>query len=701
MADTYGAGEAPNRNDCSESYESYLQRAADACEAGDLVLGMHLYLAAYEKAVIDPNIPDGMALAGLREAWHLACDLKERSLAEYVFEKLEPYLTGEEISACAQQLQTMALDRLEQYGFSREELEGMAEMISQDFIADGSVVKVESISIPGTTLVGMANVAQESAQREDAETAAGDAPSQEAAAAAAEVIRDALGIDLASDTETPTLEAPDASASAAGDDFADPAGVAEPKPSKPNHVNMSPAPVDDFNPYDWYRDYSVGKSYHCATNEGAGAHVFTRDEERAQAGAAAGEQASEHADEQQAAQTSPAQGAGAQGGEAAKASDGAGEQQPTDEAAAVPAANEVQASGSASQEASRATEADAGAQVAAGTIQQAAPRAVEASGVKKAAVKAEAPARQDVLNYSNLVGYDGAVAAMRDFGIGLQGDSDFINFVQMLNEHHGLDRAPAMDTLLIRSAVLEDAMRFVEATIGEIGLPALRMSMEEGMQGAPMLCVTTHGQSRPRMNHAHNRFEAPAIIVIDDLDTWAMPSMPENVEGMNGFIMANISRGAREAINMIRASVEDPDVIVLATATSDGDPDPFFLDVLEPMTVVDIAYPNDKERMDIWTEIAHEHPSMRSVSRADLMRYSEGLSRFDLYMAAREAIEDAYKIGLVKRSYVPVSRSNIFEKIAACHPLDSELYLELENRIVSDFQNGLSNLEDLLNGTAD
>ena len=92
MADNRGANDAPNQSDCGESYASYLNRAVSACEAGDLVLGMHLYLAAYEKAVVDPDIPDGMAIAGLREAWNLACQLKERSMAEYVFEKLEPFL---------------------------------------------------------------------------------------------------------------------------------------------------------------------------------------------------------------------------------------------------------------------------------------------------------------------------------------------------------------------------------------------------------------------------------------------------------------------------------------------------------------------------------------------------------------------------------------------------------------------------------
>ena len=98
----------PNRgNGCSEHPTDYLARAAEACAAGDLVLGMHLYLAAYEESAANPSIPDGMALTGLREAWHLACDLKERSMAEYVFEKLEPYLMPDEIAEYASQLQDL------------------------------------------------------------------------------------------------------------------------------------------------------------------------------------------------------------------------------------------------------------------------------------------------------------------------------------------------------------------------------------------------------------------------------------------------------------------------------------------------------------------------------------------------------------------------------------------------------------------
>ena len=117
------------------------------------------------------------------------------------------------------------------------------------------------------------------------------------------------------------------------------------------------------------------------------------------------------------------------------------------------------------------------------------------------------------------------------------------------------------------------------------------------------------------------------------------------------------------------------------------------------MTIIDIGYPNDKERADIWTEIARDHPSMRALDRDDLVRYSAGMPRYDMYMAAREAVEDAYKLGLVQRSYVPVTPQNLFDKLAACQPLDSEQYRALEDEVVRELQDDLDHLEDLLDGS--
>lgn len=588
-----------NQSNCSESYSEYLKRAVAACEAGDLVLGMHLYLAAYERAVVDPDIPDGMAIAGLREAWNLACDLKERSMAEYVFEKLEPFLTGEEIAQHANKLQDLALDRLEEYGFSREELQDMAEMISQDFIdGEASIVKVESISLPHAHAANMAEAISKLGKPSESGNSGEGVP---------------IDAQHGPDAEPDVPELPE-----------------RPK-SKPGHVGMGNA-SPEFNPYDSLNTSSVGTSYHAATNDGSGSYIFTRDKDRA-------------------------------------------------------------AESEAAREAAKAESESAKPEEPAGALAK--PSADLPSMPTVEPEKSKAP------NYRSLVGYDEVVSLMRDMGIGLQREPGFRNFIQMMNARHGIDRMPALDTMLFRAPVIEDASRFVEATAGEIGLPLLRMSMEEGVQGAPVLCVSVQGDSRPRMNHAQNRFAGPGILIVEDLDMWVIPQVPEGVEGLAGFVMANMSRGAREAISLIRSAVEDPEVYVLATATTQGEVDPFFYELLEPISIIDIELPTDHERDEIWAEIMRDHPSMRELDRAALTRLSVGLPRNDLYMTARAAVEEAYKTGLVERMYVPVTPQNIYDKLAAWQPLDSEEYRAIEDEVIKDFRAELDNLEDLMDGSVE
>ncbi len=112
---------------------------------------------------------------------------------------------------------------------------------------------------------------------------------------------------------------------------------------------------------------------------------------------------------------------------------------------------------------------------------------------------------------------------------------------------------------------------------------------------------------------------------------------------------------------------------------------------------MDIDLPTEEERGEIWMDIAHNHPSLRGIDQSQLVKFSSGLPRYDIYVAAREAIEDAYKESLVKRSYVAVSRDNLFEKLAAYQPLDSSEYKALEDAVVADFSRGLdAPLDDLL-----
>ena len=256
---------------------------------------------------------------------------------------------------------------------------------------------------------------------------------------------------------------------------------------------------------------------------------------------------------------------------------------------------------------------------------------------------------------------------------------------------------PACDALLMRSPAREDANRFMTATVGELDLPVLRMRMEENMQGMPVLCVMAQADRQPKLNKAHNDFEEPGVLVIEDIDLWSAPVF-DAPEDLGGLIMSTLSRGAREAVNLIRNSADNPDVFVLCTAAAGNDIDPFFFDLLGPLSAIEIDNPNDKERADIWMDIAREHPSIRGVDRDVLVKYSKGMPRYDMYMAAREAIEEAYKDSLMQRRYIPVTTDNLFDKLAAYQPLESAEYKALEQAVIDDFRRELDQLDDLLKG---
>ena len=308
----------------------------------------------------------------------------------------------------------------------------------------------------------------------------------------------------------------------------------------------------------------------------------------------------------------------------------------------------------------------------------------------------EASQPVDIFSYDSISGYGAAVARHALFGRGPgRHPPEFDDFVAMLNSRHGLDAMPVVDSLLFCSPAREDASRFMLATVGELGLPAIRMRMEETFQGVPMLCVSAQATDAEKLASLRHGFAGPGILVLEDLDLWGAPVI-DAADDMAGFFMAAMSRGAREAVNLIRQAVENPDVYVLASASSLEAIDPFFAELLFPLTCVDIDYPTAEERADIWMDIARDHPSIRSVSRDELVRLSANLPRYDIYMAAREAIEEAYKQGLVERRYIPVSRENLFDKLAAYQPLDSAEYAELERLVVSDFSASLGDLNDLV-----
>lgn len=556
----------PSRDDDARNLAAeYLKRAATAVSDGDATLGMHLYLAAFEEEALLKETPSDEILSGLKKAWSLACARKERSLAEYILERMNPYLTDEESMSYMGQIQSLSLDGLAEAGCSVEELGELGEMIQ-------SIAQSLLDLNPGAFSFG-ANDADDGGLSELAAAISGSA------------------------------------ASSSGDAEEAPADVAP-----------------------------AASSAEDATGDAGEASSAAPKAEEASSGASGASDASDASKE-----------------------------------AAPPKFG------------LRKTPASAGSSDPAADFLA---KAAEEMGLGVAA-------EEEPLNYSTLAGYENAIRIMRDFGVGLQDDAEFQKFVGMLNRRHGLDRMPALDTLLFSSPAREDANRFVAATLGELKLPTLRMHMEENLQGMPLLCVTVESDKPVKLNVLRETFEQGGVLVLEDIDLWGPPVADMAEEPMN-FIMAQLSRGAREAVNLIRSAVDNPDVYVLVTTAADAPIDDFFLDILEPLSVVDIDYPTPEERVDIWMDIARSHPSMRGVNRSDLVRFSANMPRFDMYMAAREALEEAYKVGLTSRRYQAVTRENLFDKLAAYQPLESQEYHELEEACVRDFRVDLAHLDDLL-----
>ncbi|MDD7369846.1 MAG: hypothetical protein PUG40_07520, partial [Berryella intestinalis] len=390
-----GAENAPFDRERRPAASDYLASAAAAGADGQRVLSMHLYLTAFEEAA-KGGFPGEPAVAGLHEAWDIACDLKERSLAEYIFERLEPYLSADEMQECADRLQNLALDKLEEFGLSREELEDMAEMISQDYLGGAlPFMQFEKIDLsapgsfgskgapaPGRELGGArdGSAGQSDADIESA-WARADAPDDEGAGAVCEAVESPSDASAASEP----------AASPSGEDSG--RGAEQPAQGRPS---------DGIAP---------------TRSQGAAEGAFARIASPAE--------------------SAPASGSGA-----------------------APAA------------------ADAASQKPDGIL-----------GIPGMPAGEQMRIMEETITYADLSGYHGAVAAMRQFGIGVNNDRRYLDLIETLNRQHGVDRVPVADTLLFRSPAREDANRFMLATLGELNLPMIRMVMEENFQGLPVLCV--------------------------------------------------------------------------------------------------------------------------------------------------------------------------------------------------------------------
>ena len=655
-----------------------LNQARGAQDAGQAAFAAHLYLAAYFYSTSSTLTPHEDAIAGLKQAWSIACNSHEHTLAEYIYDNLEPHLTNDELDHCNQQLQSLTLDQLAEFGISRDSLKEVLEDVpGSPFgskIVHVGAFRVSSASEPEEEEIDEEELIDSAQSILFPDGAGSDVDSAEARA-----------------SELPASETGDTNKSTAQPSVAlTPDGFVEVKenletpgislgegfgfrttPKVQGNVGgaaNSRGAEDDGVEKQRPQDANVAQNQPPAASSAA--QVNTPDQPASLANTPAKPAAHTPAQKGAFAQTPAPLPPNAQPGTQMVARSGAGEAAPKDFEEVMNNLGDVLKS----------------------LHEKTANGLAQAAQNKKQ--KGKAPKR---LTYADIPGYKHAKDQMISFGIGLRQDPAYEKLVAELNEKHGLNSMPASDTIMFTGESREDVNKFMEATANETGLPTLKMSVEENMQGAMVLCLAVDSQNQPRVGKATGALSGPAVLCLEDVDLWM--SAPEEFEGDSEFWRQSLAHGARHAIALISEAVANPQIYVLASISCFGDIDTFFADVLSPFSMVPIEDPTKDERQEIWENLRIAHPSLKDVSLTKLINYSANLSRFDMYTATREALEAAYKDGLSNKEFVPVTEDYLFERLSTFQPIESQEYQNMEDDVASRLRDELesaTSLDELL-----
>lgn len=582
----FGGSSFQDQNAHSNSSQAYLQRAASAVEEGDIVLGIHLYLAAYERALRENRIPSEAVLEGMTKAWDLAIRAKQRSLAEYIFEKLEAFWTPEEMARHAQELQELAFDKLEEYGLDRSLVEDMADMVSQDLMDatddvlyryDGDVVDNTALPLKRSAKNGQPSSKAENDKLNEASVKG----------------------SISSGVEQKTAN-----------------------PSSQNNPSDDPASVSKEKDFAALNPTALTSSSSEERNGG----VHNEDNAGVDKGAL------------------------------------------EIESAVIPSDSPLAA---------------AFAQLT--------------NLATGAASKETQEALQQQFNYRNLVGFDKAIASMAKLGVGRAKDPEFAQFLEMLNFRHGMPGMPGLGTLIFRSPAREDANCFMVATVGELGLPAVRMRLDRNAMGQVVLCVMASPNFKARLSGvSRSGFDSPTVVVLEDLDLWDLPFFDGSFDDVQSLLTIQLSRGAREALALVQAALTSPEATVLISASEPSEIDPFFWDLIGDHRFVDIDLPDEDERRKIWLSEQSQHPSMRGLNRGQLVDFSRGLSRFEIYAISNESVEEAYRESVAQNTFCAVETDKVLMRLSNFQPLESEEYKRMEDLAVDHFRKELANIDDLL-----
>ena len=317
------------------------------------------------------------------------------------------------------------------------------------------------------------------------------------------------------------------------------------------------------------------------------------------------------------------------------------------------------------------------------------------------------------LRYVDLVGFERVKDRMRAFGIVDPHDVEMNDFLQQAESFHGFSGPVLTQNFLFMGESREDSGIFAQATANEIGWPTITMIVDVNELGDGTIRVIAPVKRSffgpPRLNDLPN----PCILIIQNIDIlqdlfWKEeqtinsgqgPQCPLKSEGHHK--SSGLSKGAgkhnchqhtlqNEVLSYLGMLVARGGVFVMATSLASTAERPVVLgeqfeNVLGKPAEILVDTPNTTERQQVLAAFSDEHPSFHDLDMASLACLSEGMSRYELILSCRQAVEAAYSESLKHQRHQMVNLEDVLTQFIHYLAQDSVTYRLVEDYLVALF----------------
>jgi len=297
--------------------------------------------------------------------------------------------------------------------------------------------------------------------------------------------------------------------------------------------------------------------------------------------------------------------------------------------------------------------------------------------------------KEHAFNYSTLAGFDSTLARMREYGFLSAGDMIYRQFVEQAAALHGLSGPALMEHFVFYGESREDVSLFAHATAGEIGWPVLNMQVDLDGQGNGSIKLS--GPFKRSLFGPPDLTEVttPCVLLIENIDFLQDMFSSEQRAVTPGTKHGHSQSGRpiqAEVTGYLRALLYRSGVFLIATTDRPDALREPLRSLIGSHQEIEVALPTAEERTDVLHWFANEHPSFSELDFEELSRLSEGISRHDLAVAARAAVESAYRKSLKTGWFHNVSFSEVLAHLAPMVDHDSPIYQELEDAAVAQFK---------------